>query len=274
MKEFFKTIKLNFDTSDSLKKLRKELSEVKMPDFGKMFLGDGDPKRVKELEGLVSNVTSKSLDKLKSILDDALDELSDITKYSRMTDAEVRELKLGYGFSSSQAYGYDKAMGMLGIGSMEDLMWADSQQLAQFRRLFEKYSNYYEETMTPEYVEKQLEYQVAMEEFKLDLQNSVISFFLENQDTIMSLMDLSIDFMKFVTMALGNILKAFSNGGRSENARDRETSSILSSYTSNTKNTNINQTNNFNNVSKQDQTWLQNSSQLAYKQLVEQYNRG
>lgn len=258
------------EANEAAEKLQKELKDL--------TADEDKAKRTQSLQtslkGMLMGVATSFLGQLKGVLSGALNELSSMTDFSKMTNAEVRELKLGYGFSSSQAYGYTQAMSAMGFSSMEDLMWADSQQLELFRKAFDKYTQYYEETMTPEYVAKQFEYQVAMKEFKMDLQNSVISFFMDHKDTIMKLMDFSMKFMEAVMTLLGSIVDGFSSRGRAESSRARETSSILNAYTSNARTTNVNQTNNFNNVSRQDQTWLQNSTQFAFKQVIEQLDRG
>lgn len=273
MNEFGLKLKLDLDSKDSVNKLKKDLLSMKVPTLLDMLTGkkNGSGKTVGEH---LSAIFDKALASLKSIVSDSLDELKDLGSYSRMTDSHVRDLKLGYGLSSSQAYGYDKAMGMLGIESMDDLMWADSQQLSEFKRLFEKYTEYYEETMTPEYIQKQLEYQIAMDEFKQDLKNSVITFFMDNKDTIMSLMDTAMTFMDFTMDVIGDILHAVTEQrGRTEEERARETEEFMNSYLVNNKSSNVTQNNTFNGVSEKDKTWLQNSQQLAYKQLVDQYNQ-
>lgn len=251
------------ESNNAAKILQKELSAIQSGDKVKKVLGSG-----------LAKIGNAFLTKMKDVFTSALDRLSDMTKFSKMTDSSVRDLKLGYGFSSSQAYGYTQALDVMGFSSMEDLMYADQQQIDLFRKSFEKYTSYYEETMTPEYVEKQMEYQVAMKEFKLDLEHSVIDFFMENQDTIMGLMDFSMDFFEFVMSALDWIVKALGDDERSQREKDRESASILNSYVTNSKSTKVNMNNTYNGVSKSDQTWLQNSSQMAYKQLVEQLNQG
>lgn len=272
MDEFVKPIlmKLKIDESD----IDSVLKQLKPQ-------GNKSDKLLSELRNIQQHAITKltsifdnALKTLKSTINDGIARLSSMTEYSKMTDSNVRELKLGYGFSSSQAYGYQQALDVMGFTSMEDLMWADSQQLELFRQSFDKYTTYYQETMTPEYVAKQMEYQAAMAQFKIDLEHSVVTFFMNNQDTIMALMDFSMIFMQTVMTLLADMVETFNLRERSSTSRTRETQSILSSYTANNRNTNITQSNTFNNVSQADQTWLQNSSQFALKQVIESYERG
>lgn len=253
------------ESVEAIKSLQKELDKLQGTDEKTSKF---DIKTM--LLGFVANVTRK----LKGVFDDALDELRSMQSFSRLTDASTRELRLGYGFSAGQAYGFSRAGSLLGIDSMEDLMWADAQQLQLFRDAFEKYTTYYEETMTPEFVQAQLQFQVDMDQLKLDLQHSVIDFFLENEDEIIEFMEFSIDVGKFIIETLSWIVDAFSDRSRSESARSRETESILNSYTNNTRNTNMTISNNFNGVSKNDQTWLANAGQQMYKQAIETLRRG
>lgn len=253
------------ESAEAIRKLQKELNDLQgTDDKASKF----DIKTM--LLGFVANMTRK----LKGVFDDALSELRTMQSYSRLTNASTRELRLGYGFSAGQAYGFSKASGLLGIESMEDLMWADSQQLQLFRDAFDKYTAYYEDTMTPEFLQAQLQFQVDMDKLKLDLQHTVIDFFLNNEDEIIEFLEFNIEVGKFIIDTLSWIVNAFSDKGRSESARSRETASILNSYTNSTRNTNMSVNNTFNGVSKDDQTWLANAGQQMYKQAIETLKRG
>lgn len=225
------------------------------------------------LKGFKS-ITTDLLNGITSTFKDAWTELKEITKFSTMTDDSVRSLKLGYGFSSSQAYGYSQALNATGMSSMEDLMWANSTQLEQFRKAFDKYSEYYEQTITDDFVEKQIEFQSEMMMFKQDLTNEVIGFYMDNKDTIITCMDSLITFSEYTIKALGWIVKYFGGNDRSQEIKIRDTQSIISSYTKSNTTNNINTTNNFNNVDSSDKTWLTNSVQLAYKQQIAALNQG
>lgn len=217
----------------------------------------------------LTDLGKKFIDNLGQTFKDAWKELQDITQYSFNTNSQIRELKFGYGFSSSEAYGYDKAMKMLGFSSMEDMFYADDTQIAQFKHLFEKYTEYYETTMTPEMVQAQLEYQIAMQEFKQDLQNTVIKFFVDNQDEIIALMNVLMDVAKLALEVFGWILKTFSSGGRSEATRNRETASILNSYVSNAGSTyNVTTNNTYNGVTTENQQMLTRYGDAAIKSFI------
>lgn len=273
--------KLALDASDFGKEIKSFLSLVDKDNKEKKNKDKKDNKqheeeKKKNREAFAKGLTHIKNEFIKSLANtfkEAWSELNSIVNYSTMTDSNIRDLKLGYGFSSSQAYGFDKALSVTGIDSMEDLMWANSTQLEQFKKAFDKYSTYYQTTMTEDYVAKQIEFQSEMEMFKQDLQNSVISFFMDNKDVIMQFMDITINFANFAIDALESIINLLNRDGlRSEAQAKSDARAIISSYTNTSTNNTINTTNNFTGVSEADKTWLSNSVQLAYKQSITMLN--
>lgn len=269
--------KLNIEGSDEvIKKLTDELHEQGGLTLDEIDVGEKDKKfdtRKKSWQAMLLGAASKFLHSLKKTLSSALDRLQEMTKYSFMTDSSIRDMKLSYGLSSSQAYGMSQALEVMGIGSIEDLMWADSQQLELFKKAFDKYTQYYEDTMSPEYIAKQLEYQTEMKMFKMDVEHEIIGFLMDNKETIMKFMEFGMEFMEAMLTLVGGIFDAFSDEARTENQRNRETQSILSSYTSNNNSRTVSQNNTFN-IAQNDTSKMANFANTVYKQTIEALDRG
>lgn len=206
-------------------------------------------------EVMVGELKAKFLDKLsdlaKSFLSsignlfkEAWAELDTMLQSSLLSNVNTRENAFSYGFSASESYGFDKAKQMLGIQSEEDLMYMNATQKLKFEEVMTKYSEKYDALYDSGFFDKYLEFQIEMEEFKLDMQMEIIEFFMENKGTIKKFMELSMKAMEFIVEALGWLMDFF--GGAEQTTGEDKLSNIndiIGSYTSNS--TNINQ--NFNN---------------------------
>lgn len=237
--------------------------------FGSLFGGaDSDKEDYAEFfADQIKNVASWFIGKLKDTFTNAWNELKEMVDYSQLSSSKTRSLALGYGFSSSEAYGYDKAMSMLGLSSMEDLMYANPQEREQFYEAFTKYSQKYTELEESGFFESMQETMFEFEEFKQDMQMEVIQFIADNKDTIMSAMKIGIKAGEYLIFALGKILDSFSSEGRSSSSRASATSDIIRNYKSQST-TNVTVDNTFNNVAKGDQTWLANAGQMVYTNVI------
>lgn len=270
MNEYFKKIKIGFEYAQdkSLEVVGKSITKAfENSEIGKVIAA-GFNAHISGQNPLIASF-NQFIESFSDVINSAIDRMDTILDYSQMTDAQVRDLKLSYGFSSSEAYGYSTAMDIMGFSSMEDLMYANEQQLSQFRASFEKYSNYYTELYDSGYFEKLQEYQVEMKEFRLDMEHEVIDFFMEHKDTIMATMEIVMTVSDFIMDALGWIVDFLGgDSGRSDTERARETQSILNSYVNASKSTNVNIANQFTNIQPEDTTWLANSGQLTFRQII------
>ena len=132
MKDYVKKIKLKFDTDmSSLKKMGQDFKT----EFEKDIKFDFDGKK---LYNKLKSLETSFVDKLKNLFSSAWDELGNILGYSKLSNSETRNLAFSYGLTGSQAYGYEKAMGMLGFESIEDLQYANEQEISQFREMLAK----------------------------------------------------------------------------------------------------------------------------------------
>ena len=78
-----------------------------------------------------------------------------------------------------------------------------------------------------------------------------------------------LDLSKFVISALSWIVKYLGGGERSSSERLAASSDIINSYSSSNRNTSVKIDNTFNNVAKEDQTWLSNAGQMTYEQVIQ-----
>lgn len=246
MNEYFKKIILSFKPDkESLKKVGEELNK-----------------------NLFKPTFDWALDKFKSIVTGALDDMKDMLEYSQLSNAHTRELAFGYGFSSSQAFGYDKALQAVGLSSMDDLMYANPQERQQFFEAFEKYSNKYDELYDSGFFEQMQEYQYEMEDFKFEMQMNIVEFFMQNKDTMIDMMEFAIDAAEVIISGFSWLINFLERGHhQSSSERAAAVSDVINSY-STSKSTNVSIDNTFNNVSSTDRSWLAHAGSLTYDQII------
>lgn len=217
-------------------------------EFGQNFKTEFD----ESTEVMIGNLKSQFLNKLSSLAQsflssignlfkDAWSELGTMLQSSLLTNSNTRENAFNYGFSASESYGFDKAKQMLNIQTEEDLWYMNDTQKSKFQEIMTKYSEKYEQLYDSGFFDKYLQFQIEMEEFKLDMQMEIIEFFMENKNTIKKFMELSMSAMEFIVNALGWLMDFF---GGNEQTSDEEKlaniNDIIGSYTSN--NAVVNQT--------------------------------
>ena len=99
------------------------------------------------------------------------------------------------------------------------------------KRTKNKYTEKYNELYDSGMFDTLEEYNVEMEEFKEDLKLEVVSFFVENKDTIKWAMNALIDMSEFVISTLGKIASFLSVGeDRTMSERMAAQASILNNY--------------------------------------------
>lgn len=245
---FKKTFTLAIETTkESIEKMSKQLSGAIAKDF----------------KEVVKSAAQEFASVIKSTFRDVISEMKDMLEFSQLSNAQTRELAFNYGFSRSQAYGYSKAMSLVGLESEEDLFYATEQELQQFREAFNKYSNKYEQLYDKGFFEKMQEYQYEMADFKQEMQMEIINFFMNNKETIKAGMIALMDISKAV-------LQIFSWLLNTQNRSIASTSDIINQYnqTTSSRNSNVNVNNTFNGVAKSDEAWLQNAGSMTYQQVI------
>lgn len=204
-------------------------------------------------------------DAITSAFKDAWKELDNILQYSQLSSSHTRELAFGYGFSSSEAYAWDKALKAVGLTGEEDLFYANQQELAQFREAFEKYSNKYDELYDSGFFDKMQEYQFEMADFKNEMQLEIVEFFMNNKELIKAGMEGMMTAAEILLKMFSWLVSAF---GTTNDALS--TSDVISQYSEvSNKSNNVSVSNNFNGVGKSDEQWLSNMGQLTYAQVIE-----
>lgn len=257
MDSYTKEIKLEFNAKESIKKIGEELTST---------LSTGLQKTMSAIGTDLKNVFNDIVDNFKVSMEDVISEMSDMLDYSQLSSSTTRDLAFGYGFSSSEAYGYEKALSAVGLESEEDLFYANTQELEQFREAFEKYSSQYESLYDSGFFETMQEYQYEMADFKNEMQLEIIEFFMNNKDTIKAGMNAIMDISEVVLKIFGWLVDVFGSDSNTETAA---ASDIVSQYTNtNTNNTTVSVSNTFNNVAKEDESWLANAGSMTYEQVI------
>lgn len=269
MAEYFKKISLSLNIKDDdIKKAVKKIDDTVDKETKKNGLD------IKSLsKAFTTGVFARFLKSLKDLFSDAITRLNEESKHMFLTDAEVRDRKMTYGLSSSESYGISQAEDITGVSFEDMLMYGDSTQKELFVEAARKTSQFYEETMSADFIKKQLEYQTEMKLLRIEMEHELIGFFMEHKDEIVKVMELGMTFMGFSMDALSWIVDLLGNNERSDYARTRETQSILNSYTSNNRSNSVSFVNNFN-AANGDTSQFANMSNIIYKQTIDALNRG
>lgn len=234
----------------SNEKLAKEFGNNSKEDAGLSFKQKFDD----STKVMIGNLKSQFLNKLSGLANSFLSgigktftkawgELNKMLQSSLLTNRNTRENAFLYGFSPAESYGFDKAKNMLGIQSEEDLWYMNDLQKSKFQDIMAKYADKYNQLYDSGFFDKYLEFQIEMEEFKLDMQMEIIEFFMQNKDTIRQFMEISMKAMEFIVQALGWLVDRFSqNNETSERTRTANMNDIINGYTTNNKINNVSQT--------------------------------
>lgn len=204
----------------------------------------------------------------KNLIRDSINELSSMLEYSQLSNAHTRDLAFGYGLNASQAYGYDKAMSMLGFQSEEDLFYANQQELKQFREAFNKYTAKYEKLYDEGFFETLQEYQFEMEDFKQEMQMTVMEFFMDNKETLKSALKAILTIADWVVKGFGWLI------GSSESAQKADIVSQYNVTNGGNTNANLNVNNTFNNVDSSTSNMLARDLSAEYRNIIKAIGGG
>lgn len=247
-------------TSTLSKQLYKAGSDVS--DIASAFLTDW--------KAGVMEIANKFLERLGKLVSDSLDELDTISDYSRLSNAHTRQLAFTYGFSGSQAYGYDKAMSLMGYSSLEDLMYANTKEQKMFRELFTNYTDKYNKLYDSGFFSTLVEYNVEMNNFEEELKMQLVQFIVDNKDlihdgmeAIMFIAKLALQYTSKVMdlIQLLNPLKSYKSSYDSAT-----TSDIIKNYTTSNKSVKVDNT--FNYTGNAGQEAFYSSGQLILQQMI------
>lgn len=218
----------------------------------------------------VMEIANKFLERLGSLISDSLDELDTISDYSRLSNAHTRQLAFTYGFSGSQAYGYDKAMSLMGYSSLEDLMYANTKEQKMFREIFTNYTDKYNKLYDSGFFSTLVEYNVDMNNFEEELKMQVVQFIVDNKDlihdgmeAIMSIAKIALQYTSKVIdlIQLLNPFKSYKSSYESATTGD-----IIKNYTTSNKSVKVDNTFNYTGNAGQDAFYK--SGQLILQQMI------
>ena len=284
MDTFVKTVKLKFETDkDSLDKVKKQIdNELSSLPSGEAKPEDKEQEKKKGksfgegFKEVATKVFTAAWKGLQDTLSKAWKELDNIVGYSTLSNAQTRELAFTYGFTGSQAYGYQTALETMGFSDMEDLMYAESWQKELFGDYFKKYTEKYNELYDSGFFQEYLKFQYEMQDFKQEMMTEVVKFFVDNKDTIKSGMLAIMKLAEFTISALGWLVN-FLGGNKRELSYENNlglASDIINNYSGGSSSSlSVKIDNTFNNVAKEDQTWLANAGQMTYGQVIEAIKR-
>lgn len=231
----------------------------------------------------IEDFATKAKDAIINFVNDAIEAMQDMATWdlqnSKVFNQDAVNMYMQTGLQGANAYGMSKALETQGFGSMDDFIEAmpfmNQEQLAYMQEIAEINKEQYAEDL--EVALAFQEFQVEYDKFKQELQKSLIDFFMENKDTIMTILEGIMSFLDAILNVVDGIFGLFSSAKeRSEEKKKQVTADILgvssstltnNNTTNNTSNVNVNNT--FNGVGQQDQSWLANTGQMTYQQVIE-----
>lgn len=236
----------------------------------------------------IEKFKDKALETLKNFAEEALEELEEMASWdvfgSTKYNKDASEMYMSYGLQGADSYAMNKALEATGIDDIEtyltDPMVRGNQALLDaFDEQYEIAKSQYKEDLkiAKAYQEFQREFDV----FKRELKKSLIDFFMDNKDTIMTILKFLMKSMQLIVDLVGDIVSFFGGNtvkDRNDEQRQSDMNELLGvtnnstiSYDNRSNNVNVNNT--YNGVGKVDQGMLQNVGQMTYQQIIEYLGR-
>lgn len=236
-----------------------------------------------KMQSSIIDFASSAKEAIINFVNDAIEAIQEMATWdlqnSKVFNQDAVEMYMQTGLQGADAYGMSKALETQGFGNVDDFIEAmpfmNQEQLEYMQEIAEINAKQYEEDL--EVAQAFQEFQVEYDKFKQELQKSLIDFFMENKDTIMAILEGMMNFLSAILNVVDGIFGLFSGPReRSEQEKKQATADILgvssstltnNNTTNNTSNVNVNNT--FNGVGQQDQSWLANTGQMTYQQIIE-----
>lgn len=200
--------------------LQKELNELKAQLDG----GSGMPKEKSPMLKAAQNVGKFALKEFTKIIKsigkffvdtfkNAFKNLSEMAMMDAGTtlfsNAAARQQQLTFGLTGAQNYAMTNAMQMLNMQSIEDLMWANPQQMAAYREISARLEAQYNQLEQSGIFKAVQEFQLDMSMMKMQFQNTIYQFIAEHKNEIVAVMKAAMEFMSWVLNLLGKIVGFF-----------------------------------------------------------------
>ena len=299
MKEFVKKIKLVFDIDDDelnkvQNKVQDKISSVEAPEsnpstheYGaeeyeeeqQFSWGDRVASKLKDIgdtnveffKSFIKMPTYEDvLEGIKTKITDTWNSLNNMLGWSQLTDNKTYEL-WEKGLTGAEAYAYQQANDMIGIGDLIEDGWRmNEQQTQKWFEKFQKEQARYSELYDSGYFEELQNYQWEMKEFQQSIEFEFMRMFMDNKDTIIWFFDLGIQTMEWLMDTLGESLRLITGRERSDYERNSATSDIIKKYTTQTSNTavSIDNTWNVSGDMSSSRQQLQDYGRLTYEQVI------
>lgn len=229
----------------------------------------------KSIKDSLTNIFSTVEDFFSDMLSEAKERILDMASFdlssSYFTNQSAREQALKYGIMDpSQNYALTQTMSELGMTSEEDLSVMNDTQREKFAERIGYWSGKYTELADKDFFNTVQTFQLEWNEFKSDFQLSIIEFFIENKNTIKTVLTGLLTFMEVTIAALGSILD-FLKISQTSSQRTAYTNELIRQYSTDQSSTTVNINNTLNPASQvlTDKAMLAQAGQLSYAQLIE-----
>lgn len=135
------------------------------------------------------------------LISNAFKEINNMRDYLYMTNSDIREMKLTYGLTDSEAYAMSKMDEIMEFNSLEDKLWMTNKQQDTYIKGIEKLTRVFEDTMydNKDLADAMTEFQVDLEVLKIQLLIPFMTLITDNKDLLIDLMNSVIDFIPIVT---------------------------------------------------------------------------
>lgn len=157
------------------------------------------------------------------------------TSTSLITNAAARETQMKYGLSSAETYAFMQAQSLLGMHSVEDLMYMNPSQQQAFTNYLNMYSGWYSQLSSSGVLATIQQFQLDFAVFKQEIAVDLLNWIAQNKDTILSVLKFTLDAVKFIIQLIGKILSFF--GVQYDTSSYTSDTSNISNYAGNTNRT-------------------------------------
>lgn len=181
---------------------------------------------ISALGSFLKKAFSEVIQYMASVFKNVIQELQDMAGYDTTNNpykfnARAVSQQLQTGLGSAENYGLSFALQQMGFSSWSDYLanvgYMTNEQRERMAEMMERGTERYQSMEDSGFLKAVQEMQVEMQEFKLDFEESIMKFLVENKDAIQSLMQKLIDmlpsllnFFDFVMNVLGVIMNAVS----------------------------------------------------------------
>lgn len=126
-----------------------------------------------------------------------------------ISNASARQQQLVFGLTGGQNYAMTNAMQMLGMQSVEDLLWANPEQMAMYREISSRLEAQYNQLEQSGIFRTVQEFQIDMAMMKMQFQNTIYEFIAQHKNEIEAVLKASLNFMSWVLDLLGKLVGFF-----------------------------------------------------------------